>query len=111
MSLLEETEREYGKMGRAYLFENRCGGSFTRQYVTREIARAGRRVLKRRITAHNLRHARAMDLFQKTRRLKGISEMLGTLPPLLQRGSICVTLSLMTNFSTGRGCSERDSAT
>ena len=77
VSLLEEIEGEYGKKGRAYLFESHYGSPFSRQYVTREIARAARRVLNRRITAHNLRHSRATDLFQKTRRLKGVSEMLG----------------------------------
>jgi integrase len=77
VSLLEEIEAEYGKKGRGYLFESHYGGPFSRQYVTREIARAARRVLNRRITAHNLRHSRATDLFQKTRRLKGVSEMLG----------------------------------
>jgi integrase len=77
MSLLEEIEEEYGKKGREYLFESLPGGQFSRQYVTREIGRAARRVLNRRISAHNLRHSRATDLFEKTRRLKGISEMLG----------------------------------
>ena len=77
VSLREEIEGEYGKKGRRYLFESHYGGPFSRQYVTREIARAARRVLNRRITAHNLRHSRATDLFQKTRRLKGVSEMLG----------------------------------
>ncbi len=77
LSLLEEIEAEYGAKGREYLFESHHGGPFSRQYVTREIARAARRVLKRRITAHDLRHSRATDLFQKTRRLKGVSEMLG----------------------------------
>ena len=77
VSLFEEIEGEYGKKGRVYLFESHYGGPFSRQYVTREIARAARRVLNRRITAHNLRHSRATDLFQKTRRLKGVSEMLG----------------------------------
>ena len=77
VSLFEEIEGEYGKKGRVYLFESHNGGPFSRQYVTREIARAARRVLNRRITAHNLRHSRATDLFQKTRRLKGVSEMLG----------------------------------
>ncbi len=76
-SLLEEIEAEYGGNKREYLFESHHGGPFSRQYVTREIARAARRVLRRRITAHDLRHSRATDLFQKTRRLKGVSEMLG----------------------------------
>ena len=56
VSLLEEIEGEYGKKERAYLFESRYGSPFSRQYVTREIARAARRVLNRRITAHVLRH-------------------------------------------------------
>ncbi len=77
LSLREEIEREYGGGKREYLFESHHGEPFSRQYVTREIARAARRVLKRRITAHDLRHSRATDLFQKTRRLKGVSEMLG----------------------------------
>jgi integrase len=76
-SLLQEIEGEYGGTEREFLFESHFGGPFSRQYVTREIARAARRVLKRRITAHDLRHSRATDLFQKTRRLKGVSEMLG----------------------------------
>ncbi len=57
--------------------ENHCGRPFSRQYVTREIARAAKRVLGRHITAQDLRHSRATDLFQKTRRLKGVSKMLG----------------------------------
>ena len=77
VSLLEEIESEYGKKGREYLFESLPGGPFSRQYVTREISKAARRVLNRRISAHNLRHSRATDLFEKTRRLKGVSEMLG----------------------------------
>jgi site-specific recombinase XerC len=52
-------------------------GDGIRQDVVREIARAARRVLTRRITAHDLWHSRATDLFQKTRRLKGVSEMPG----------------------------------
>ncbi len=77
VSLLEEIEGEYGKTGREYLFESLLGAPFSRQYVTREIGKAARRVLNRRITAHNLRHSRATDLFEKTRRLRGVSEMLG----------------------------------
>ncbi len=77
VSLLVEIEGEYGKKGREYLFESLLGAPFSRQYVSREIGKAARRVLNRRITAHNLRHSRATDLFEKTRRLKGVSEMLG----------------------------------
>lgn len=76
-AMFEEIEAAFGGEGREYLFETLEGGPFSRQYVTREIARAARRVLKRRITAHDLRHSRATDLFQKTKHLKGVSEMLG----------------------------------
>jgi integrase len=76
-ALLADIDAEYQAPGRAYLFETHRGSPFSRVYVTREIARAAHRTLGRRVTAHDLRHSRATDLFQKTRRLKGVSEMLG----------------------------------
>ncbi len=76
-ALLEEIDAEYGKPGRIHLFESRYGQPFTRQYITREIARAGRRELGRRIGAHVLRHSRATDLYQSTRRIKAVSALLG----------------------------------
>lgn len=76
-SLLEDIDREYAVHGRVYLFESLHGQPFTRQYVTREIARAGKRELGRRIGAHVLRHSRATDLYERTRRIKAVSELLG----------------------------------
>jgi integrase/recombinase XerD len=75
--LLEDIEAEYAGAGRIFLFESRHGQPFTRQYVTREIARAGKRELGRRIGAHVLRHSRATDLYERTRRIKAVSEFLG----------------------------------
>jgi site-specific recombinase XerD len=63
--------------GKVYLFETQFGNRFTRQYVSREIERVARRVLGRAITAHDLRHSRATDLYARTQDLKGIAELLG----------------------------------
>ncbi len=76
-ALLKDIEAEYAGPDRVYLFESRYGQPFTRQYVTREIARAGKRELGRRVGAHVLRHSRATDLYERTRRIKAISELLG----------------------------------
>jgi len=61
-----------------FLFTTAAGHPFTRQYATREIARAGRRVLGRVISAHDLRHSRATHLFARSGgRLKAVSVFLG----------------------------------
>ncbi len=76
-ALLQDIEAEYAILGRVYLFESYYGKPFSRSYVTREIGRAAKRVLGRRIGAHVLRHSRATDLYQRTRRIKAVSELLG----------------------------------
>jgi integrase len=75
--LLSAIDAVYGAPGRVYLFESRHGQAFSRQYITRELARASKRVLGRRIGAHVLRHSRATDLYQHTRRIKAVSALLG----------------------------------
>ena len=60
-----------------YLFESSHKKHFRREYVSREIARAARRVLGRRISAHVLRHSRATDLLANTHRIKAVSRLLG----------------------------------
>ena len=60
-----------------YLFESRAGQHYKREYVTREIARAARRVLGRSVSAHVLRHSRATDLLASTHRIKAVSRLLG----------------------------------
>lgn len=59
------------------MFESRHSKPFSRQYVTREIARAARWELGKRVGAHVLRHSRATDLYQRTRRIKAVSVLLG----------------------------------
>ena len=60
-----------------YLFESSHKKHFRREYVSREIARAARRVLGRRVSAHVLRHSRATDLLAATHRIKAVSRLLG----------------------------------
>jgi integrase len=60
-----------------YLFESRQGQHFKREYISREIARAARRVLGRSVSAHVLRHSRATDLLAATKRIKAVSRLLG----------------------------------
>jgi integrase len=77
LALLQDIDAEFAAPGRVYLFESRCGRPFTWQYVAREIGRAARRVLGKRIGAHVLRHSRATDLYQSTKRIKAVSVLLG----------------------------------
>ena len=60
-----------------YLFQSRAGQHFKREYISREIARATRRVLGRAVSAHVLRHSRATDLLAATHRIKAVSRLLG----------------------------------
>jgi site-specific recombinase XerD len=80
-SLLKEIDTEFRKRARSkkrkYLFETIQGEAYSRIYVTREIRKAALRSLKRTISANDLRHSRAIDLFNKTGNLKAIAELLG----------------------------------
>ena len=60
-----------------YLFQSYKGQHFHREYISREIARAARRVLGRSVSAHVLRHSRATDLLASTHRIKAVSRLLG----------------------------------
>ena len=76
-ALLEAIDAEYSGPDRVHLFESRNGQAFSRQYITREIGRASKRVLGRKVGAHVLRHSRATDLYERTKRIKAVSELLG----------------------------------
>jgi integrase/recombinase XerD len=60
-----------------FLFESYKGQHFTREYISREIGRASKRVLGRAVSAHVLRHSRATDLLASTHRIKAVSRLLG----------------------------------
>jgi integrase len=66
---------EFGETGE-FIFTTEQGNPFRRQYITREIARAARRVLGARITAHDLRHSRGTDLYKQTGRLVAVKNLL-----------------------------------
>lgn len=63
--------------GKAFLFERPGGGPYSRQHVSREVHVAGQVVLKRRISAHTLRHTFATLQIRKTHKVKGVSLYLG----------------------------------
>jgi integrase len=78
LQLLREINTVYQFDGRKWLFTNRATGSpWTRRWITMAIGSASKSALGRQISAHDLRHSRATDLYQKTKRLKAVSEMLG----------------------------------
>jgi integrase len=60
-----------------YLFESYKAQHFTREYISREIARAAKRVLGRAVSAHVLQHSRATDLLASTHRIKAVSRLMG----------------------------------
>lgn len=74
-SLWQAITAEFG--AGTYLFQTRAGNPFHRQYVSREIARTARRVLGTRLTAHDLRHSRATDLYRASGRLVAVQRFLG----------------------------------
>lgn len=60
-----------------FLFETLEAKPYSRTYVWREVARAARRVLGRKISPHDMRHSRATDLYRATHNLKGVRDLLG----------------------------------
>lgn len=73
--LVEDIHRVFG--GEAYLFETTEKKQYARQYVSDSIRDAGRAVLKRKISAHTLRHTFATLQLQKNRKVKALSIYLG----------------------------------
>ena len=63
--------------GCIYLLERKIGKPYSRQYVSDSIRSAGRAVLKRKISAHTLRHTFATIQIQKNRKVKALSMYLG----------------------------------
>jgi integrase len=72
----------FGRIGQIFpegefLFTTSQGHCYGREYISREIDRAARRVLGRSVRAHQLRHSRATDLYQSTGRIKAVAKLLG----------------------------------
>jgi integrase len=80
VGLLVEIDKAFQsrKGEREWLFQTNQEGRFSRQYVTREVRRAAKRILGRVIGAHVIRHARASDLYKRTGGdLKGTADLMG----------------------------------
>ena len=75
--LLERIDNQFKRAGRLYLFETETEGPYNRGYLSREVGRASRRVLGRKVTPHVLRHSRATDLYHDTKRIKAVGNLLG----------------------------------
>ncbi len=60
-----------------YLFRTRGGKPFRTTYVSYEIIKAGKRILKRRISAHSMRHSFATLAIREGASIKAVSKYLG----------------------------------
>jgi integrase/recombinase XerD len=67
--------------GKRFLFETGNGTAYRREYVSHMIERVSIRVLRRRLSAHALRHAAATELLERTGKLQAVSEYLGHADP------------------------------
>ena len=77
LALYRRILAEWPEVDSPYLFTTERGHPFPGPYVSREIARAAKRVLGRSVSAHVLRHSRATDLLRDTHRIKAVSRLLG----------------------------------
>lgn len=77
LSLLSDINGAYAKPGRQYLFESSEGHPYCRQWISVCLAEVSQKVLGRSISAHDLRHSRATDLYEKTKNIKGVQGLLG----------------------------------
>ena len=73
--------------GTTYLFETSAGKPYSRSYVSNQIAKLGRAILGRRISAHTFRHSFATRKIRETGKIQAVSEYLG-------HSSVAITLSL-----------------
>ena len=73
--------------GETYLFETSGGKPIARTYVSDSIAKLGRKVLERRISAHTLRHTFATQMLRRGVMIDALSRYLG-------HSSVSITLDL-----------------
>jgi integrase/recombinase XerD len=63
--------------GETYLFQTKGGKPYRATYVSYEITKAGRRILRRRISAHSMRHSFATLAIRDGASIKAVSKYLG----------------------------------
>jgi len=73
--------------GATWLFETGRGKAYSRSYVSNQIAKLGRHILDRRISAHTFRHSFATRKIKETGKIQAVSEYLG-------HSNVSITLSL-----------------
>jgi integrase/recombinase XerD len=73
--------------GSTWLFETRTGKPYSRSYVSGQIAKIGRLLLNKRISAHTFRHSFATRKIKETGKIQAVSQYLG-------HSSVSITLNL-----------------
>ena len=67
--------------GKVYLFEDEEGKTYSRSTISMAVKRAGRKYLKREISAHTFRHSWATNAYKATKNVKAIQVNLGHSSP------------------------------
>jgi len=73
--------------GDKYLFSTSTGNKYSRNYISSEIKKVGKKHLNKKITAHSMRHSFATLQIKHTGNIKGISKYLG-------HSSVSITLDM-----------------
>ena len=73
--------------GSTWLFETGANKPYSRSYVSNQIAKLGRHILNKRISAHTFCHSFATRKIKETGKIQAVSEYLG-------HSSVAITLSL-----------------
>jgi len=73
--------------GTVRIFETRTGKPYSRSYVSGQIAKLGRYILEKRISAHTFRHSFATRKIRETGKIQAVSQYLG-------HSSVSITLNL-----------------
>jgi len=84
-TLWDEIRGEY--RGELYLFETRGGKRYSTSYVSNQIAKLGKHILNRKISAHTFRHSFATTMLRRGVPVEALSRYLG-------HSSVKITLDL-----------------
>ena len=82
--------------GETWLFETSTGKPYHRIYVSSQIEKLGRSILRRKISAHTFRHSFATHMIQDTKQHKAVSEYLG-------HASTAITLNMYVHEELSHG--------
>jgi len=86
LELYEDIVREFG--GSTYLFETGGGKPYERSYVSDQVAKIGKKVLGRRVSAHKFRHSFVTEKIRKhPDKIAAVSEYVG-------HSSVAITLEI-----------------